>query len=392
MTFLRDKGVAIIACADTKLVRRSGRSAMALAGEVLTTVLDRAGLAKSDVDGLAMTVALSEAGNPFWTNLAAEALGLSASWCQLTDLGGASAVANVARAAAAIQAGLCETVVCIAADAVSTQDLSRQTGYRTEFGDPLGYSGPPMVFGLLSSAYAHRHGSPDAALARLAVAQRQGALANPNACDVLRKPLSEADYLQSRMIADPIRMLDCVMRCDGANAVIVTTTERARRLGVKTIVHPLAYRELTNFDPRQEIDDITVSGFTVTGPAALQDAGLSPADIDMLQPYDDFLIAVLLQVEQIGFAPAGGGADFLLSRDLSYRGDFPINTGGGQISAGQPGLAGGGVNLTEAVTQLLGQAGERQVARRRTAMVTGIGAMQYARNWGTSAVLVLEAA
>jgi acetyl-CoA acetyltransferase len=82
----------------------------------------------------------------------------------------------------------------------------------------------------------------------------------------------------------------------------------------------------------------------------------------------------------------------MLARDISFRGDFPINTGGGQISAGQPGLAGGGINLTEAVAQLLGQAGERQVARRRTAMVTGIGAMQYARNWGTSAVLILEAA
>jgi acetyl-CoA acetyltransferase len=112
----------------------------------------------------------------------------------------------------------------------------------------------------------------------------------------------------------------------------------------------------------------------------------------MLQPYDDFLIAVLLQLEQIGFAPAGGSSEFVLSRDISYRGTFPINSGGGQISAGQPGLAGGGVNLTEAITQLMGAAGERQVKRADNAVVTGIGAMQYARNWGTSAVLVLEAA
>jgi acetyl-CoA acetyltransferase len=392
MKFLRDKGVAIIACADTKLVRRSGRSTMSLAGEVLTRVLAHAGLTKQDVDGLAMTVALAEAGNPFWTNLAAEALGLSPSWTQLTDLGGASAIANVARAAAAIHAGACETVVCLAADAPTTQDLSRQTGYRTEFADPSGYSGPPMVFGLLSSSYAHRHGLPDAAMAKLAVAQRQGALLNPNACDVLKVPLTEANYLSSRMIADPIRMLDCVMRCDGANAVIVTTAERARRLGVKRMAIPLAYREVTNFDPRQEIEDITMSGFSLCGPAALRDAGMAPADIDMLQPYDDFLIAVVLQLEQIGFAPAGGGGDFILAHDVSFRGNLPINTGGGQISAGQPGLAGGGVNLTEAVTQLFGAAGERQVRRARTALVTGIGAMQYARNWGTSAALVLEAA
>jgi acetyl-CoA acetyltransferase len=94
MKFLRDKGVAIIACADTKLTRRSGRSAMSRAGEAATRVLERAGLTKRDIDGLAMTVALAEAGNPFWTNLAAEALGLSPAWAQLSDLGGASAIAN----------------------------------------------------------------------------------------------------------------------------------------------------------------------------------------------------------------------------------------------------------------------------------------------------------
>jgi acetyl-CoA acetyltransferase len=119
---------------------------------------------------------------------------------------------------------------------------------------------------------------------------------------------------------------------------------------------------------------------------------MSPDDIHMLHPYDDFLIAVVQQLEQIGFAPAGSGGDFILRHDIGFSGDFPINTGGGQISAGQPGLAGGGINLTEALTQLFGEAGERQVRRARNAMVTGIGAMQYARNWGTSAVLVLESA
>jgi len=392
MKFLRNKGIAIIACADTKLVRNGGRSVMALAGDVLGQVLERSGLERGDIDGLAMTVSLAEAGNPFWTNIAAETLGLSLSWCQITDLGGASAAANVARAAAAIHAGQCTTVVCLAADAPSTQDRSNQTGDRPEFTEPFGYSGPPVVFGLLSSAYHARYGLPEQALAKLAVAQRDGALKNPNACDVLKVPLTAEGYLSSRMIADPIRLLDCVMRCDGANACIVTTTANARRLGIKKMVHPVAYREMTNFDAAQTNDDITISGFSVVGPAALQDAGLAPGDIDMLQPYDDFLIAVVLQLEQIGFAKAGGGGDFIMAHDIGYAGDFPINTGGGQISAGQPGLAGGGVNLTEALHQLFGNAGERQVRRARNAMVTGIGSMQYARNWGTSAVLILESA
>ncbi len=118
---------------------------------------------------------------------------------------------------------------------------------------------------------------------------------------------------------------------------------------------------------------------------------MSPADIDLFFPYDDFTIAVLLQLEQIGFTPAGAGGDFILARDISFDGTFPINTSGGQLSAGQPGLAGGGVNVIEAIRQLMGEAGERQAGRRSTAMVTGIGAMQYARNWGTSAVMILEA-
>lgn len=392
MKILQDRSIAIVACAEVKNVRRSGRSAISFAGEVLTEVLAKAGLTKLDVDGLAVTHALSEAGNVFWTNIVAEALGLAPRWAQLTDIGGASAMGNVARAAAAIHAGLCETVVCLAADAASTEENSRQTGFRTEFGDPLGYSGPPMVFGLLSSAYAHKHGRlPEEALAKLAVAQREGALANPNACDSLRTPLTEEGYLKSRMIADPIRMLDCVMRCDGANAVIVTTTARAKQLG-RPYVHPIAYRELTNFDPMQSINDISLTGFSDVGPAALADAGMSPRDVQIFQPYDDFLIAILLQLEQIGFAAPGFGGEFLSGHDISFRGDFPINTGGGQISAGQPGLAGGGVNLVEAVRQLTGGAGARQVARARNAMVTGIGSMQYARNWGTSAVLILEAA
>ncbi len=323
MKFLRSKDIAIIACADTKLVRGSGRSVMSLAGEVLGRVLERSGLERADIDGLAMTVSLAEAGNPFWTNIAAEALGLTVSWCQLSDIGGASAVGNVARAAAAIHAGLCQTVLCLAADAPTTQDGSNQTGYRPEFGDPFGYNGPPVVFGLISSAYRHRYGLPEQALAKLAVAQRHGALKNSNACDVLKVPLTAEGYLSSRMIAEPIRLLDCVMRCDGANACIVTTTEHARRLGIKKIVHPVAYREVTNFDALQTVDDITISGFSAVGPATIEDVGMSPGDIQMLHPYDDFLIAVILQLEQIGFAPAGGGGEFILQHDIGFSWRLP---------------------------------------------------------------------
>ncbi|NNM74113.1 thiolase family protein [Enterovirga aerilata] len=392
MRFLRNRPVAIVGYADTKLVRNSGRTAAGIAGEVVASLLDTAGIERDEIDGFATTLAMSEAGNPFWSNLLAEHLGLCPRWCQSTDIGGSSNLGNIARAAMAIEAGLCTTVLCLGADAVSSHDATDQTGHRTEFCQPVGYIGPLVAFGLLSSAYAARYGMPDEALAKLAVAQREGALLNEVACDILRKPLTEADYLSSRMVSHPLRLLDCVMRCDGGYAVLVTTTARARALGFDRVVHPISYREIVNFDPKDAVDDITVSGFSVVGPEALRDAELRPDDIDVLQPYDDFLIAVLLQLEQCGFCGPGQAQSFVKERDLRFSGDLPINTGGGQVSAGQPGLAGGGVNLVEALKQLFGDARARQVRDPRRALVTGIGVLPYGRNWGSSNAMVLERA
>ena len=387
---LRHRDIAIFAFAETKLERKGGKTVLQLAGEVLQQIEERTGIERSRIDGFALTLSLSESGNPMWSNVVAEALGLSPTWMQATDMGGATATANVARAAMAINAGLCEMVLCLHADAPSTRNVSVQSGYRPEFLDPSGYSGAPVVFGLLSSAYQAKYGLPESGLAKLAVTQRKGALANPNACETLRVPLTEEDYLKSRMVSDPIRLLDCVMPCDGASAVLVTRTSIAKQLGAKRMAHPIAYRETTNWDPMFRNDDITRTGFALSGPKALADAGMKPADIRMLHPYDDFLIAVMLQLEQIGFCRDGGSNDYVVNTDIGCKGVLPINTGGGMISAGQPGLAGGGVVLTEAVRQILGEAGERQVPNPVNAMVTGIGSMQYARTWGTSTVLILE--
>jgi acetyl-CoA acetyltransferase len=390
MKWLRERDIAVIGCADTKLTLRSGKTALELAGEVTQQLLESTGIERTQIDGMAATLANAEAHNAFWTNMLADALGLSLGWCQASEIGGGSVIGNLVRAGAAVHSGLCEMVLCIAADAPSTQFVTRQSGYRVEFCDPLGFGALPIAFGLLTSAYAARHGSPDRALAKLAVAQRNGALLNDHACERLRTPLTEEEYLASRMISDPLRLLDCVMRCDGANAFLVTSTKRARALGFDRLVHPVAYRELVNFDPRQEVKDITVTGFSWVGPMALADAGMKAADIQSFHPYDDFYIAVALQLEQIGFCGPGQAAAFLAERNIGIGGDLPINTGGGQISAGQPGLAGGGVNLIEALRQLRGEAGPRQLARAENAMVTGIGVIQYARNWGCSNVLILE--
>jgi acetyl-CoA acetyltransferase len=383
--------VVVVGCAETKIEVASGRSAYDLAGEAMADALSDAGVEKAEIDGFVVTNCMSEAGNPFWSNIVAEYLGLELDWCQCIDVGGASFVAGVARAALAIRGGACNTVLVLAADAQSTANHMRYGAYRTEWQDPVGLMGPPGAFGLLTSRYMQQFQLDFDALAKLAVVQRNHALLNELACERLRVPLTRADYLNSRIISDPIRLLDCVMVCDGASAVVVTSGERARSLSLRQRCRILGYGEKVNYQITDPCADITQTGHSVAGRKALAQAGLRTSDIRMFHPYDDFLIAVLIQFEQIGFCDPGEGSRFVLSHDLSYTGDLPLNTGGGQISAGQAGLAGGAHNFVEATRQLFGVAGKRQVRNPTNAMVTGIGTIPYARNWSTSAVMVLEA-
>jgi acetyl-CoA acetyltransferase len=387
---LENKDIAIIAYAETKNVRRSGRATYDIAAEATAKVLDYAGLGTKDIDGMATMLPSSEAGNNFYSNYLGDHLGLTTTWTQTTDLGGAAMLGNVARAAMAIQSGYCEMVLSIAAAAPTTRRVDDQRSYRTEFRNPTGIQGPPGAFGLLMHRYMHQYDLKFEALGKLAVAQRNGALVNEFAVEGLRKPLTVEDYLNARMVSTPLRLLDSVMPCDGGNAILITTTERAKKMGVKNLVHPISYAEIVNFNIREQLPDITETGFSVVGPQALEKAGMTPDDIDMFHPYDDFLIAEMLQLEQIGFCGRGEGSEYLLETDISPTGTLPINTGGGQISAGQPGLAGGQLNLIEAIRQLFNEAPGRQIPNPGTAMVTGIGVIPYVRNWGNSSVLILE--
>jgi len=389
--FLRDKDIVIIAYGEIKNELRSGKTAPELASEAMEEVFRWSGLTNRDIDGLAINLPAAEVGNSFYSNILADNLGIEARWLQLTDIGGCAVLGNVARAAAALKCGMCEIALCLNSDASSRRQQTSVLNYRTEFQDPAGYQGPLIAFGLMTDAYRHKYNFKQEALGKLALAQRAGALTNDNAVANLRKPMTMDDYLNSRMVSDPIRLLDCVMRCDGANAVIVTTLDRAKALGTKKMVRLAAYSEITNYDPTNALPDPFESGFSVVGPDALKKAGMSPGDVDMFHPYDDFLIAMLFQLEEIGFCKRGEGSEFLLNTDLSPKGKLPINTSGGQISAGQPGLAGGGVNMVEAVRQLFGEAGERQVPNAKNALVTGIGVVPYFRNWGSSVAMVMEA-
>lgn len=382
--------IVIAGYAETPVQFRSGRSAYDLAGEALAQLIEATGVEKGAIDGMSVTVPLSEAANPFFAVYMTEALGLSPTWLNYGGIGGCSATGGVSRAMSAIRDGHCEVALILSSDAPSTNWRADYAAFRGEFQDPVGVQGPPSMFGLLMSRYKHQYGLKDEALGKIAVTQRNHALLNENGLEKFRKPLSMEDYLASRVVSDPLRMLDSVMFCDGANAFLVMTRERAEAMGIKKLVRPTAYAELTNVNGNQATPDITETGFARIAPKVFEQSGLKPDDIDMFQPYDDFTIAVLMQFEDFGFCGKGEGSDFVLNTDLSYSGDLPLNTGGGQISAGQPGLASGGLNLAEAVRQLFGEAGARQVKEAKTALVTGIGVIPYGRNWGTSTAMILE--
>ena len=191
------------------------------------------------------------------------------------------------------------------------------------------------------------------------------------------------------MINDPVRLLDSVMPCDGASGLLITGRRAAEKRGLDKCVIPVGYGERTNLNAARPIVDPTETGHAAAGAKCFAQAGMAPSDIASFHPYDDFIIAIMMQLEMLGFCQHGQGSAFIRETGFRFDEDLPLNTGGGQISAGQAGLAGGGTNLIEAVRQLFGEGGARQVKDRRNALVTGIGGIPYGRNWNTSAAMIL---
>ena len=383
------QNTAIVGFAETKIVQKSDKDVWELGAEILEDLLNSTGFEKAEIDGLVLSASITGAGNCFWSQTTADQLGLEVDYCDTTDIGGCSNVGALARAAVAIEAGLCSTVLCLFADTQQVENNLRHRGYQQEWQYSQGHLGPPTSFGFISSRYDHQFGLDLRALGKLAVAQRDGALLNDLACEKLRKPLTVDDYVNSRLIADPVRLLDSVLVCDGASGLLITSKKNAIRKGLTKIVTPIGYGERTAYRASESIVDVTDTGHRVAGAKAFAQAGLTPKDIASFHPYDDFIIAVMIQMEMLGFCKQGEGAAFIREHEFNHLGDLPLNTGGGQISAGQCGLAGGGTNLVEAVRQLFGEGGKRQVKNTKNALVTGIGGIPYARNWLSSVVMIL---
>lgn len=348
-----------------------------------------AGLALQDLDGLVVTGAHFHEANQFVPAMVGEYLGVALNFAETIDLGGASSVGAVWRAAAAIELGLCKAVLCViparmapASDcddhAAEVMKASRYGGHSTRWGAPeaemdlpYGHMAQNTGYAMIAQRYAATHGYDAAAMARICVDQRFNADHHPDA--IFRgQPITVEDVLASRLVAEPLRMLEIVMPVAGGAAVIVAREDIARRCrhrGVRVIG---CGEHVSTKSPSYASDMLA----TPIGPAsrrAFEMADCVPADVDMAQIYDCYTITVLLSLEGAGFCAPGEGMRFLRENDFTFNGSFPMNTHGGQLSFGQTGSAGGMTQVIEAMQQIQGRAGERQLKRHDLAYVSGTG-------------------
>lgn len=356
-----------------------------LAGQALAD----AGLELRDLDGLAVHGQQFHEAGMFVPAMIGEHLGVRLDFAEVIDLGGASSVGAVWRAAAAIELGLCSTVLCViparmaptaAHDdhMIQVMKESRFGGHSTRYGAPeaemdlpYGHMAQNTGYAMIAQRYAALHGYDARAVARIAVHQRFNACHNPDAI-FHGQPISVDDVLASRMVAEPLRMLEIVMPVAGGAAVVVTRGDIAARCRHRP-VHVVGCGEHVHSKSPTYADDMLDTPIGPASRKAFAMAGVRPADVDMAQIYDCYTITVLLTLEDAGFCAKGQGMAFVREHDFTFRGDFPMNTHGGQLSFGQSGTAGGMSQVIEAVHQVQGRAGERQLARHDLAYVSGTG-------------------
>ena len=380
---MRRERVCFVGYGSTEYSRKSEEPLLWYYAEAIRCALGQTGLKKSDIQGFSVTTQAS----PDYSPHVAEQLGLELDWVLNGDYGGAGGVTSVRRAADAIEAGHIEVAVLVGGNSFDKSVVhQRPLEYqRANYVDVYGYGGPNSLMALIQRLHMEQFGTTLEQIGKIAVAQRENARQNPQA--LLREPMNLEDYLNSRMISDPIRLFDCVMPCSGAECVVLASEERARSISDK-LVYLVTDAERVNYQVGNMLPDKTTFGIKVVAEKLF--AEVRREQIDFFELYDDYPIAVLIQIEDLGYCKKGEGGKFVEAHDLSYEGDFPVNTGGGQLSVGQAGLAGGYLHIVEALRQLRGEAGPRQVKKAERALVTGIGWLSYGRNLGTTAGLIME--
>ncbi len=366
-------GVGDVPLQDGKVV--GGGSVLQAQARAAKAALDDAGIAMGEVDGLLCAGLWGVPGpGQLPTVTLGEYLGIYPRFVDATNIGGAAFEAHVAHAAMAVERGYCD-VALIVYGSTQRSDRSRSLGGRPatltmQFENIWGIPQPVGGYALAARRHMHEHGTTEEQLAEIAVATRKWAQLNPQA--TRREDMSIDDVMGSMPISDPLKLFDCCLVTDGAGAIVVTTAENARASGRKPAYVRGFGEAHTHWSIGAMPDLARLTAAEMSGKTAFETAGIGHDAIDIVECYDSFTITVLLTLEALGFAERGGGGAFVSNQRTAPGGDFPMNTNGGGLSYCHPGMYGIFL-LIEAVRQMRGEAGDRQVAGVETALVHGTG-------------------
>ncbi len=386
---LRGK-VAIVGAADTPVGVVPDRTATELCVDAALAAIADAGIGKHEVDGLITCNAMSQP-MLYHAEAIAEYLQIFPRYCLAVGAGGGTTFSIIHHAASAIATGMADVVLVSMADSLRSSLTREQammmqssTGH-PQFEQPFGAT-VPAYYALIAQAHMHQFGTTSEQLAEIAVAARAHAALNPAA--QMRDPITVDDVMNSRMIADPLRLLDCSLVSDGGSAVILTSAERAKDFPNQP-VYILGAGEGHSHEHISQAHDLTTSAAREAGERAYAMAGLTADDMDFAQLYDCFTPTVLVELEDLGFCNKGEGGPFAASGALGPGGECPINTHGGLLSHSHPGNPGSMFALTESVWQLRHTAGDRQVADAEVGLVHAQGGIMSSH---TALILGREAA
>jgi len=363
--------IAILGTGLAGMGHAGGATEQEIIAQAACAAIERSGLRKSDIDGI-ITSSLT---SPWWVMRMAEYLGIRPRFSDSTMFGGSAFIADLKIAQMAIAAGECENVlICYGSTPRSVPSSSRLNQMRAEL-DPQPYEHPYKAFNPVSSyslaaaRHMYEYGTTRQQLAEVAVAARKWAQLNPDA--FVKKPLTVDEVINAKMISDPLTVLDCCLVTDGAGAIVVTSSKRAKQLHSNPI-YVLGsgfahwHRQISC------MEDLTVTPAVESGRKAFDQAGLTPADVDVVELYDAFTINPILFLEDLGFCKKGEGGAFIEGGRIEPGGEFPMNTNGGGLSCVHPGMYSIFL-IIEAVTQLRAEANARQVQGAEVALVHGNG-------------------
>jgi acetyl-CoA acetyltransferase len=357
---------AIVGAAEVDTWQTDGRSPGGLMAEASRRALDDAGLTLADVDGLFS----ASSHYTFPTLNLAEKLGMKPRFMDSSNIGGASFISHVGHAAAAIEAGLCE-VALIAYGSTQRSDKGKLVS-RAEWSayeEPYGLIHPISSVAMIAQRHMYEFGTTPEQFAAVAVSAREWSLLHPNPPYPVK--LTIEDVLESKMISSPLHARDCCLVTDGGAAIVVTSAERARRLP-RPPVYLLGFSESSNHRAVSSMADLTHTVASQTSRKALEMAGRSLSDIDTAHVYDAFTATLLMLIEDIGFCGKGEGGPFVADGNIAPGNSLALNTNGAGLSFTHPGMLGLFL-LTEAVTQLRGDAQDRQMPGAETSLVHGMG-------------------